>query len=276
MSKRPLQKRGNKGKYPQSEHDSTSNHNQPSVNPKSEGAALNASVVQPYSNEYCQRAAERRFWERQIRVAKWLNRITGGAAVVGLIGLGFVYLGIIHSDEATIEANRAWLAPTGIWHNKQEAYVVGQPINYMILFRNIGKSPAIRLNWNIENGYVQVADRIIDVSKTTFSQDDMCIGMDASDESGVVWPDPTQPTYTASEGFPLPSLPVQSDELKRGPKIKVTQAMIDGTEAFYVRGCIAYSTITIVGKSSFCFYLNPYKGTGGGSSIQCHNGNDAK
>jgi hypothetical protein len=267
-------------KSPKKTDNATDNHNYPSTQPNSERTTLNPSIAQQDTDENRHRAAERRVWKRQIRIAKWLNIITGAAALVGLVGLGFVYLSIIHADQGTIDANRAWLAPTGIWHNRQEAYIAGQPVSYMLLFRNIGKSPALRLNWKIENGYVTVTGQKLDVSKTTFSQEDMCLGMNASDESGVVWPDATQPTYTAGDGFPLPALPVQSDDLGSGPKIKVTQGMIDGTEAFYIRGCVAYATMTIIGKSSFCFYLNPYKSMsptpGGGMSIQCRNGNSAE
>src|ERR1700683_794456 len=61
-------------------------------------------------------AAERLFWdphmERHIRIATWLNWVTGVSAAVGLLGLYFLYRSVIGADQATIEANRAWVGTT--------------------------------------------------------------------------------------------------------------------------------------------------------------------
>jgi hypothetical protein len=54
-------------------------------------------------------AAERSFWERQIRVAKGLNWITLFAGIVAVGGLVALYRSITDAEDATIRANRAWL-----------------------------------------------------------------------------------------------------------------------------------------------------------------------
>ena len=56
------------------------------------------------------RAAERHFWDQQIRVGKRLNWITGVASAAGVLGLIFVGLGLRESRYATVASNRGWLA----------------------------------------------------------------------------------------------------------------------------------------------------------------------
>jgi hypothetical protein len=51
------------------------------------------------------RAAEKRFWERRLRLSKWLNRITAGAAIIALGGLFFVQRSIEHANQGTVDAN---------------------------------------------------------------------------------------------------------------------------------------------------------------------------
>jgi hypothetical protein len=88
------------------------------------------------SDEQKHRAAERRFWERQITIAKWLNGISAGAAAVALIGLLFLYRSIVGADDATVRANRAWLAPafrTLAWPLER-----GGPVGIQIHVQNVG------------------------------------------------------------------------------------------------------------------------------------------
>jgi hypothetical protein len=113
-----------------------------------ERAAFNSPAGAPMIQEVEHRATERRFWDRQIRVAKCLNWITFLSALVALFGLGFVYLGLIETKragdiarETLIASNRAWLAPV-------DAIIDGQiqkdqPINTAIVFENTGKGPAL-------------------------------------------------------------------------------------------------------------------------------------
>lgn len=174
---------------------------------------------------------------------------------------------------------RAWIAPIGIWHDRQKPFVLGEAINYVLEFKNVGKSSATQINWRIENGFFPTPGHAIDILNTNFSQDDMC-KEPIDRHGGIVFPDTNRPVYESGVGYFPPALVLQSDMLKSGPKIRVSQGMLDGNEAFYVRGCVTYSTMKIIGKSKFCFFGNPYKGTGGSqgnvTSIECRNGNDAE
>jgi hypothetical protein len=97
--------------------------------------------ARPY-NEEQHKIAERSFWKRQSRSAKYLNIITLVAALVGLMSLYFIRQQLIDAKEATIRANRAWLlldeplifageSPSGI-----------ETIDPTINIYNIGKKPA--------------------------------------------------------------------------------------------------------------------------------------
>jgi hypothetical protein len=224
-----------------------------------------------------------KFWRRW--PPETVSAISALATIILAVSTGIValvsYCQLIDARSALVVANRAWIAPTGIWHDRQQAFVLGTAVNYVLLFRNIGKTPALHFNVNIENGFFPTPERRIDVPHTDFSRDDMCIGTNISDRGEVIFPDAGQPTYTSGEGFSLPALPLQSDTLEKGPKVKVTQQILDGTEALYVRGCITYSTMGIVGKSGFCFFINPYKSSdvkqpGSILSIPCSYGNSAE
>jgi hypothetical protein len=52
---------------------------------------MSVAQYQPTSEEEQHRAAERDYWKRQLRLAKWMNWVTGVASVAGIIGLAFIY-----------------------------------------------------------------------------------------------------------------------------------------------------------------------------------------
>jgi hypothetical protein len=56
-------------------------------------------------------AAERVFWRDQIRAAWYLNWITLVAAVIALVTVIILICTLNDARKATIEANRAWVAP---------------------------------------------------------------------------------------------------------------------------------------------------------------------
>ena len=189
---------------------------------------------------------------------------------------------------------RAWIAPTGISHDNSVPYVVGNPINYAFLFKNIGKLPAFHLKWIVENGLIATPDRSIFGSNPDFSQRDMCPEID-TDMGSVVFPTGQQQvTYFPETGISFPAMILQSDNLSHGPKIKITQDMLDNLEVFYVRGCISYSTsippekthprvssdMQLSGKSAFCFFMALDRGPdgkrGGTITFTCRNGNSAE
>src|SRR5437762_1413343 len=55
--------------------------------------------------------AEDLFWRRQIKAAWWLNGITLAAAFIAIGTVGVLVYTLIDARKATVEANRAWVAP---------------------------------------------------------------------------------------------------------------------------------------------------------------------
>jgi hypothetical protein len=130
-------------------------------------------------------------------------------------------------------SSRAWIAPVNIWHDTNTQFVVGQPISYVISLKNIGRAPALHFNWRIENGLYPVPNRRLDLTKSAIDNADMCEGVEPSERGRTVFQEPGQAAYIAGDGFNTPAIPFPSDELPAGPKVTVTQAMLDGTEAVY-------------------------------------------
>jgi hypothetical protein len=127
----------------------TSNQENPSGQQRAERAATVFGALAAFLGsrlnkidiEQQHRIDERAFWERQIRVAKWLNAITACAALVGGLGLIAVYWQISDSEDATVRANRAWLlvdSPDFIMGKIGEV----NSITPLLKIVNIGKEPA--------------------------------------------------------------------------------------------------------------------------------------
>ena len=90
-----------------------------------------APPIQPNAEEEKWHADQRRYWERQLRVAKWLDRITVIAAVVGLAGL-FVVKSTLDAtkqaagaaaDQAKVALETATVCQLGKggWHRRATA-----------------------------------------------------------------------------------------------------------------------------------------------------------
>jgi hypothetical protein len=178
------------------------------------------------------------------------------------------------------EEQRAWIAPIGIWHDRQKTFIVGDAISYVLEFKNVGKSPASNLKWHVENDFFPIQDHKLDIRSIDFSQDDMCREINQWIETGMVFPDTNRPIYESGVGYLPPAIPLQSDTINDRWKVKVTQKMVDGIEVFYVRGCVKYYPMNIAGKSAFCFFVVPYIGADGSkgnvTSIECRDGNCAE
>jgi hypothetical protein len=93
---------------PRPEDNTTSKSDQSpaEMQPSARSADIPAAAEPPTAEEH-HRAAERHYWKRQIRVGRWYNGITLLAALVGIIGLFFVYRGLVATRRAADAANEA-------------------------------------------------------------------------------------------------------------------------------------------------------------------------
>jgi hypothetical protein len=206
----------------------------------SDASSLSEPPIAPPSSEDEQhRAAERAYWKRQLCISKCLNIITGGAAAAALVGLIFVAIGLVDNRSATIDANRAWIAP-------YSAEPIGKDesgrIVFEISFANIGKGPALGLNWKTES----------DTKPTPSGLDWSLVKFDRNRTCDDLVPIPEGPvTYLAAPG--------QSPYIRRansGPKV-LFDSIKDGKSVVYLRGCVAYKTMRIIGHSAFCWVFDP-------------------
>jgi hypothetical protein len=210
---------------------------------------LHSLVAQARASDEQHKAAERVYWERQLRVGKWLNRITAGAAVVAIVGLLFVWLGLEETKRATIEANRAWLSPVHFKFERPLEDKDGPLIQ--VLFQNIGRDPAMNLktaaHWEPVNlikpmPKPEAFPEIVggwEAMSATIKKD--CWNNEP--EIGNVAIIPTNnlaSSFTASNPSPIPNL---------DPIVK------DHTQILVVKGCMTYTSFEQTRHTSFCHYL---------------------
>ena len=119
---------------------------------------------------------ENEFRNRQLRISKWLNWITGLGAIAALAGLWFLNASIQSADRASVVSNRAWIGSLG-------AGLVGdilpdKPLKALIRTYNSGKTPA--LDYQIRYHLRNVQGELIDnrEARKLIDADEIC----ASDE----------------------------------------------------------------------------------------------
>ena len=84
---------------------------------------------------------EVKFWRKQLHAAWWLNYTTLIAALIP-IGTVDVLIGtLIDARKATVEANRAWVAPRSAYLRR--AFVLNDHPAFRVTYGNIGREPAL-------------------------------------------------------------------------------------------------------------------------------------
>ncbi len=207
-------------------------------------------------------AAERHYWERQIQISKWQTWLTGMASAAGLLGLFFVYLGIIHADRATIEANRAWLEIEDFNLNMSS---FGEPIKIAAVTENVGKEPAINPIFNQPDFGI----RYLSPGPETYNSiqipvRDLCKTISFANETVI---------------FPAQKYPYERYLTRDNPGYPTNEhfsAVLDGRAVFYWQDCVAYQTFNTRRSSPFCFYLFRSPATGKLQTSHCRYGNSAQ
>jgi len=190
-------------------------------------------------------AAEHRFWDRHmdrhISVAKWLNFLTGAAAVVGLIGLTLVGLTLEEAKNSTVWANRAWIAPTGIEQDKQTPDEVagrielGAELPIRIYYDNVGKGPALKI--------------------TSYFTPKIVAPVGGGAMGGI-----NNSCEGGSQGSSTPGAVFQNSGKAnwwtwRIPAKYITPDVIDGGKDLIIQGCTTYVTVNESHKTWFCYVV---------------------
>ncbi|MDR3537202.1 MAG: hypothetical protein P4L71_11945 [Acetobacteraceae bacterium] len=208
---------------------------------------LNSPTGSPPADEQEHRTYERLFWAQQIRVAKWLNGITLGSAIVALLGLIALYLSISDADDATVQANRAWLAPGFLTLNEP---VESGAIVVRLHVQDTGHQPAIGMRSRIKYytadyipeglGGLEAYNAIKDLNAT-------CVGLDPDRDQGpVVYPGDTKVWIINEDN--------DSEAKARAQDVAARR------KTLVVEGCIAYLTFGQRHTSAFRFFLRDTPG----------------
>jgi hypothetical protein len=177
-------------------------------------------------------------WERR----KFWVDVAG--VLIAIVAAMILYCTLEDARKATVEANRAWLAPRTA--HLLRILVLNAKPEVRLAFDNVGRSPATfsdirgRLVTARSEDVIR-ATRAPETWKKKFGDSDACAGPERSVASPVYWPAATQETYSILFGG-----------LKDDPV--TTQGMIDGSEAMILYGCLSYETFNHRHMSTFCFY----------------------
>jgi hypothetical protein len=183
-------------------------------------------------------AEERAFWQRQIRIAKALNWVTGVGAILSLLTMGILGFTLLDSRKATEEADRAWLAPID---EVMDAFPkIGEGWSATVHIRNVGKEPALNFSYELNTKTASGSPENVESGETQLQSNDMC-GHFTPSQNGTVM-------YTGHEysQFFLVKMDKQNQNAVLSKKVTLLSV-----------GCLAYRTFERSRTASFCFYLRP-------------------
>jgi hypothetical protein len=209
------------------------------------------------------------FWRRQLRAAWWLNYITLITAMIAIGTVGVLISTLIDARKATVEANRAWVAPRSAYLRR--AFVLNDHPVFRVTYDNVGRQPALNSEmwWRVN---IVDADLLVrslkdaSLAETAFGRNIACDQHSAHKGSEVIWPSRKPESYSnAYVGNPTDPI--------------ITDEVLDGRAAVVVHGCIFYETFHEVHRSAFCFWFRQvppaYMVTTTTAAIICPIGNDA-
>jgi hypothetical protein len=208
-------------------------------------------------------------WRRQIRAAWWLNGITLAAAIIAIGTVIVLICTLIDARKATVEADRAWLAPRSAY--LQRPLVLNDHPSFRVTYDNVGKQPAlnIALWWRVSIFDADALMRSLSdptLAETAFGENPACSGHTSHKGAEIAWPTSLTEKYSTSY-IETPNDPI------------ITQGVLDGREAIVVHGCFFYETFQEIHRSAFCFWLRQMPPsnmlTTTSSAIICPIGNDA-
>lgn len=184
--------------------------------------------------ENLKRARDHAFATEQMRIARTSRNVAMVATVVSIIAaVATYYVG----SKSIIASNRAWIEPgrPAILSGLK----TGEPLTFVIPYANIGKEPAL-------NVVIQAPPRTVEPPKdgnwySRFpGRNETC---SRPNESGLVVYPSTNPKEATT--YPNQHFPDQS-------------AVLDGTKALVIEGCISYETFGEPHYSAFCYYVQPF------------------
>jgi hypothetical protein len=214
-------------------------------------------------------AAEVIVWRRQIRAVWWLNGITLAAAIIAIGTVIVLIYTLIDARKATVEANRAWVAPRNAYLTRP--FVLNDHPAFRVTYGNIGRQPALNTEtwWRVsivDAGPLLRSLKEPNLAESAFPPNIACSGQSTRRGAEVIWPT-TQPEAYANAYVENPGDPI------------ITEEVIDGRHAVVIQGCFLYETFHEVHHSAYCFWFRQvppsHMLTTTTGAVICPIGNDA-
>ncbi len=181
------------------------------------------------------------------RWSKLREGISVAAGVATAAGMLIAAWGLIEAHHATIEANRAWVAPKQMVLN--QPLENGQPIEFALHLVNFGREPALGVTWRWQPRLVPYVP--LEGSDTTnFGPNDACDGLEPSKEHGfVVYPGTDTRAWVMGD----------FSQIQDGQSMR--QQVLARRGSVVIEGCVAYLTQRERHTSGFRFFLRDVPGT---------------
>jgi hypothetical protein len=209
------------------------------------------------------------FWRRQIRVAWWLNGITLAAAIIAIATMCVLIVTLIDARKATVEANRAWVAPRAAYLRRP--FTLNDHPVFRVAYDNIGRQPALNTEtwWRVSIVDANLLVRSLkepSLRVRAFGLNPACQGHTPLNGGEIIWPSSKPEAYTNAY-VENPNDPL------------IMQEVLDGRAAVVVQGCFLYLTFGEPHHSAFCFWFRQvppsYMLTTTTGAVICPIGNDA-
>ena len=173
-------------------------------------------------------------WTKWTAISGWIFTATAaGIFVASIWGLALM-------RQSIVEGNRAWLAPKNAILLKE--LKVGEPMQIEISYQNVGKSPAqdVREYLNIR----MLPDPTIPSPEfnASIEADDICGRLEPVKGAAIAFPEqPEANSIQFSTKGPTEEIDADSD-------------VMSGKKTIVIEMCLAYTTMSRVGHTSFCYF----------------------
>lgn len=184
--------------------------------------------------------------DESTRWSKLKEGTSVAAGVATAVGMLIAAWGLMDAHRATIEANRAWVAPNQMVLTAPLEN--GQPVGFGLHLVNFGREPALGVTWRWQPRLVPYVP-LEGTDVTKFGPNDTCGGLDPGKEHGfVVYPG------TDTKAWVVADLSQIQDGQSIGQRILAHSASL------VIEGCVAYLTQGERHTSSFRFFLRDVPG----------------
>jgi hypothetical protein len=211
---------------------------------------------------------------RQLRLSVYLNCITAIGAIVGIVGLIFVYFSLNVTQTAADAARQQAETAQRSFESEQRARIavteaslgapieVGKPFSIFVSFQNVGKEPAVDVNIRQRTGDAP-GPNIDLVSGVILPANNTCNGLEPLEGGNVLYPGVSG--YRKGESW-------RDDSVDWNAHI---QAILDRKLYAFVNGCAVYKTLGKPHHSAYCFYLHKSDVDAQWRFSVCQSGNSA-